>query len=113
MRTGNVDIYYAFIELGLNLLNKNGKLGFITPNSHFNTASGKNLRKLLKKNQNIEKIINFDYIKIFKHENVYNCISILTKKKNQYINDSYLSNSIIFYTILEINTIFFLIISLS
>ena len=85
MRTGNVDIYYAFIELGLNLLNKNGKLGFITPNSHFNTASGKNLRKLLKKNQNIEKIINFDYIKVFKDVNVYSCISILTKKKNQNI----------------------------
>ena len=66
MRTGNVDKYYAFIELGLNLLNENGRLGFITPNSHFNTASGKNLRKLLKKNQNIEKIINFDYIKVFK-----------------------------------------------
>ena len=85
MKTGNVDIYYAFIELGLNLLNKNGKLGFITPNSHFNTSSGKNLRKLLKKNKNIQKIINFDYIKVFKGVNVYSCISILTKKKNHNI----------------------------
>ena len=85
MRTGNVDIYYAFIELGLNLINENGKLGFITPNSHFNTVSGKNLRRLLKKNQNIQKIINFDYIKVFKGVNVYSCISILTKKKNQNI----------------------------
>ncbi|MBR3141431.1 MAG: N-6 DNA methylase, partial [Methanobrevibacter sp.] len=66
MKTGNVDIYYAFIELGLNLLNENGKLGYITPNSHFNTASGKNIRKLLKKNQNIQIVINFDYIKVFK-----------------------------------------------
>ena len=82
MKTGNVDIYYAFIELGLNLLNENGKLGYITPNSHFNTASGKNLRKLLKKNQNIQIVINFDYIKVFKDVNVYTCISILTKKKN-------------------------------
>ena len=85
MKKGNVDIYYAFIELGLNLLNENGKLGFITPNSHFNTASGKNLRKLLKKNQHIQKIINFDYIKVFKGVNVYSCISILTKNKNQNI----------------------------
>ena len=82
MRTGNVDIYYAFFELGLNLLNKNGKLGFITPNSHFNTSSGKNLRKLLKNNKNIQIIIDFDYIKVFKSVNVYSCISILTKKKN-------------------------------
>lgn len=82
MGTGNVDIYYAFIELGLNLLNENGKLGYITPNSHFNTASGKNLRKLLKKNRNIQSVINFDYIKVFKDVNVYTCISILTKRKN-------------------------------
>ncbi|WP_406537364.1 Eco57I restriction-modification methylase domain-containing protein, partial [Methanobrevibacter sp.] len=74
--------YYAFIELGLNLLNNKGKLGFITPNSHFNTASGKNLRKLLKRNRNLQKIINFDYIKVFKDVNVYSCISILTKNKN-------------------------------
>ena len=84
-RNGNVDIYYAFIELGLNLLNENGKVGFITPNSHFSTASGKNLRKLLKRNENIQKIINFDYIKVFKDVNVYCCISILTKKRNPYI----------------------------
>ena len=37
MKTGNVDIYYAFIELELNLLNENGKLGFITPNSQKRT----------------------------------------------------------------------------
>lgn len=94
MRTGNVDMYYAFIELGLNLLNENGRLGFITPNSHFNTASGKNLRKLLKKNQNIEKIINFDYIKVFKDVNVYCCISILTKKKNQNIKYCKIKNEL-------------------
>ena len=84
-RNGNVDIYYAFIELGLELLNKNGRLGYITPNSHFNTVSGKNLRKLLKRKQHIKKIINFDYIRVFKDVNVYSCISIFTKQMNPHI----------------------------
>ena len=84
-RNGNVDIYYAFIELGLELLNESGKIGFITPNSHFNTASGKNLRKLLKRKQHIQKVINFDYIRVFKDVNVYSCISIFTKSRNPYI----------------------------
>ena len=66
MRTGNVDIYYAFIELGLNLLNKNGKLGFITPNSHFNIASGKNLRKLLKKIRILKKLLILIILKFLK-----------------------------------------------
>ena len=84
-RNGNIDIYYPFIELGLNLLNENGKLGYITPNSHFSTAAGKNLRKLLKSKRSIQKIVNFDYIKVFKDVNVYSCISILTKKPNKEI----------------------------
>lgn len=66
MRTGNVDIYYAFIELGLNLLNKNGKLGFITLNSHFNIASGKNLRKLLKKIRILKKLLILIILKFLK-----------------------------------------------
>jgi len=81
-KSGNIDIYYPFIELGLNLLNKNGRLGFITPNSHFNTAAGKNLRKILKSNKSMYKIVNFDYIRVFQDVNVYSCVSIFTKKPN-------------------------------
>lgn len=84
-KSGNIDIYYPFIELGLNLLNENGKLGFITPNSHFNTAAGKNLRKILKSNRSMYKIVNFDYVRVFKDVNVYSCVSIFTKKPNNEI----------------------------
>ena len=66
-KSGNIDIYYPFIELGLNLLNKNGKLGFITPNSHFNTVAGKNLRKMLKSDKSMYKsliLIIFVYFKM-------------------------------------------------
>ena len=84
-KSGNIDIYYPFIELGLNLLNENGKLGFITPNSHFNTAAGKNLRKILKSKKSMYKIVNFDYVRVFKDVNVYSCVSIFTKKPNHEI----------------------------
>ncbi len=84
-KSGNIDIYYPFIELGLNLLNKNGKLGFITPNSHFNTVAGKNLRKMLKSDKSMYKIVNFDYIRVFQDVNVYSCVTIFTKKPNKEI----------------------------
>ena len=71
--------------ISVNLLKENGKMGFITPNSHFTTSSGRNLRKLLKRKQYIHKIIDFDYIRVFKDVNVYCCISIYSKKKNHYI----------------------------
>ena len=69
----------------MNLLNKNGRLGFITPNSHFNTAAGKNLRKILKSNKSMYRIVNFDYIRVFQDVNVYSCVSIFTKKPNDEI----------------------------
>lgn len=84
-KNGNIDLYYPFIELGLNLLNENGKMGYITPNSHFTTSAGKNLRKILKTQKSINKIVNFDYIKVFKDVNVYSCISIFTKTPNKNI----------------------------
>lgn len=84
-KNGNIDLYYPFIELGLNLLNENGKMGYITPNSHFTTSAGKNLRKILKTKKSINKIVNFDYIRVFEDVNVYSCISIFTKKPNQNI----------------------------
>lgn len=84
-KNGNIDIYYPFIELGINLLNEKGKLGFITPNSHFNTAAGKNLRKILSSNKAMYKIVNFDYVRVFKDVNVYSCVTIFTKTKNNEI----------------------------
>lgn len=84
-KNGNIDIYYPFIELGINLLNEKGKLGFITPNSHFNTAAGKNLRKILSTNKSMHKIVNFDYVRVFKDVNVYSCVTIFTKTKNNEI----------------------------
>src|SRR5450759_4655995 len=44
---GNYDIYVIFIERGLQLLNRIGKLGFILPNKFFTTDYGGALRELL------------------------------------------------------------------
>lgn len=93
-KNGNIDIYYPFIELGLNLLNEDGKLGFITPNSHFNTAAGKNLRKILKSNRSMQKIVNFDYVRVFKDVNVYSCVTIFTKKPNTEIKFRKMTNEV-------------------
>lgn len=82
-KNGNIDIYFPFIELGLNLINENGKLSYINPNSYFHNAAGANLRKVLKHDKNIKKIVDFDYVKVFKDVNVYSCITIFTKTPNK------------------------------
>ncbi len=47
LRTGLVDIYYAFILKCLDLLEDNGKMVAITPNSYLYNKSALKLRKLL------------------------------------------------------------------
>ena len=80
---GNFNIYFAFFYLGMELLNSNGKLGYITPNNYFTSLSAKNLRKwILPK---VEKIIDFKHLKIFNDVSTYTCISILSKSKKEYL----------------------------
>lgn len=75
-KKGNFDIYYAFYELGLSLLNEKGKLSYISPNSFMKTSSGKSLRKLFVEEDSLISIIDFESQKHFK--NVMTYTSILT-----------------------------------
>ena len=76
---GSIDLYFCFFEQALNLLSKSGEIAFITPNSHFYSAAGKNLRSLLL--LNLTKIINFDHFQIFKDATAYTAITFLSKNK--------------------------------
>lgn len=76
--SGSVDLYFCFFEQALKLLSKNGKIAFITPNSHFYSAAGRNLRNLLL--PHLTKIINFDHFQVFKDATAYTAITFLQKE---------------------------------
>jgi adenine-specific DNA-methyltransferase len=76
--SGSIDLYFCFFERALKLLSENGKIAFITPNSHFYSAAGRNLRNLL--SSHLAKIINFDYFQIFKDATTYTAITFLQKE---------------------------------
>lgn len=75
--SGSIDLYFCFFEQALKLLNESGKISFITPNSHFYSAAGKNLRNLLL--AHLTKIINFDHFQAFKDATAYTAITFLQK----------------------------------
>jgi len=77
---GSIDLYFCFFEQAFKLLNKNGKIAFITPNSHFHSAAGKNLRNLIL--FHLTKIINFDYFQVFKDVTAYTAITFLQKENS-------------------------------
>jgi len=77
--SGSIDLYFCFFEQALKLLKENGKISFITPNSHFHSAAGKNLRNLML--PHLTKIINFDHFQVFKDATTYTAITFLQKEK--------------------------------
>ncbi len=78
---GTFNTYFAFFELGYNLLNKNGKMGYITPNNFFTSLAGQPLREFFKKNKSIYKIIDFKDIKIFDAQ-TYTSLTFMNKNQN-------------------------------
>lgn len=80
---GTIDLYLSFFEAGLNLLNKNGKLGFITPNSFLRNSSYLHFRNYLLELQNLAQLIDFKSLKIFKGFSTYTAITIFDNSNKQ------------------------------
>ncbi|OGP87526.1 MAG: restriction endonuclease subunit M [Deltaproteobacteria bacterium RBG_16_48_10] len=76
---GNYDIYVVFVERGLNLLNKQGVLGFILPHKFFNAQYGQSLRGLLAKGKYLSKVVHFGDKQIFAGATNYTCLLFLDK----------------------------------
>ena len=89
---GNYDIYVVFLEKGLSLLNRIGKLGYILPHKFFSAKYGEPIRKLLSEGSYLSKIIHFGDLQIFQNATTYTCLLFLqnkgsdTKKINQIYN---------------------------
>lgn len=80
LKKGNYNLYFAFFELGIKILNEKGILSYITPNNYFTSIAGIHLREFLNRNTLIEKIVDFNHLKVFNAQ-TYTCITFLNKKK--------------------------------
>ncbi|MCI1951904.1 MAG: N-6 DNA methylase [Clostridiales bacterium] len=76
---GNVDLYTPFFEIGLKLLQHNGKLGFITPNGYIQSVNGRRLRTYFSSNNHSIEIIDFRDAQVFKNVTSYTCITLIDK----------------------------------
>ena len=76
---GMTDMYLVFFEIGINMLNENGKLAYITPNSWLTSTAGTNFRKYLKENKTLLEIYQYGHYKVFEGINTYTCITLLSK----------------------------------
>ncbi len=76
---GNYDIYVVFVERGLSLLNKRGRLGFILPHKFFNAQYGESLRGLLAKGKHLAHVVHFSDQQVFAGATTYTCLMFLDK----------------------------------
>ena len=74
---GNYDIYVVFVERGLSLLNKRGRLGFILPSKFFSTDYGEGLRKLITDRKALAEIVDFGHAQVFEKATTYTCLLFL------------------------------------
>jgi len=84
IQNGTFNLYFAFFELGYQLLNTNGRLGYITPNNYFTSLAGKNLRAFFVENKCVNRIVDFSHKRVFDAQ-TYTAITFLNKKENNSI----------------------------
>ena len=80
------DLYAYFFELGLKILKPNGMLGFISSATFFKNGSSEPLRRYLKENATLKKVIDFGDLQIF--EGVATLVAITIFQKAKPVKDS-------------------------
>lgn len=85
---GMTDLFIAFYEIGIKMLNKNGILSYITPSSFFTSLAGSSLREFLVKNNLIESVCDLKHFQAF-DATTYTAIICLNKNKQKNIVDYY------------------------
>ena len=76
---GMVDMYVSFFELGINMLNKYGKLCYITPSSWTSSKAGRELRKWFKEEKLLHSIVDMEHYNVFENYSVYTMITLLDR----------------------------------
>lgn len=83
---GSFDVYILFIERALKLLKDDGRLGFITSGKFLKAEYGKKLQEVIRREANIESIVDLSAHQIFGKATTYPII-LLAKKcvSNKYL----------------------------
>ncbi len=76
---GNYDIYVVFVERGLELLNKSGRLGYILPHKFFNAKYGQPVRELISSGKHLSEIVHFGDEQVFTGATTYTALLFLDK----------------------------------
>jgi len=78
--SGAFDAFIPFIERGVQLLRRDGTLGFIVPNKFLKNNYGTRMRGYLARGRFVSEIIDFGHAQVFDGATNYTCITILDRQ---------------------------------
>lgn len=81
-QTGNFDLFLPFIEKGIQLLNPNGRLGYICPSLWTASEYGASLREKVALERNLYGWIDFGAFQVFEEATTYCALQFYTKRPN-------------------------------
>ena len=76
---GKMDLWYFFVCYGLDLLKKDGQLGYIVPNNWVSNSGASILRNKILSDSKIDALIDFEDFMVFQNASIQTMIILLTK----------------------------------
>ena len=84
-QTGNFDLYLPFVEKGIQLLNGNGRLGYIAPSVWQMNEYGAGLRGFVEQGRHLWGWIDFGSYQVFDEATVYTALMFFSKQPNTHV----------------------------
>lgn len=81
-RGGMTDLFIAFFEISLKMLNQTGTIGYITPSSYFNSLAGSYMRTVLCRENLLDKVVDLKHFQAFS-STTYTAITVLKKNRTE------------------------------
>lgn len=86
--SGSTDLYIPFFQIAVEMLNDEGKIGYITMNSFLKSLNARKLRAFFVDNQFDIHIVDFRGYQVFKGKSTYTCLFFLEKEKSKALHYS-------------------------
>lgn len=81
-KSGKADLYIPFFEIGMENLNSDGILGYITVNTFYKSLNGRSVRKYFSNNNFGVTIIDFGGEQVFRKRSTYTCLCLISKNNS-------------------------------
>lgn len=94
-QTGNFDLFLAFIEKGIELLNDQGRLGYICPSLWTMNEYGQALREYIAEGNHLYGWIDFGSFQVFEEATTYTALQFFCKCPNEAVRVAYATDGFI------------------